>query len=75
MKIYTEKDILTIREREENWLESQPGIIGTGISLGESGNPCLRIFASEVSEPIKMAIQKKLSDVPIVWSEGEMIAY
>jgi hypothetical protein len=75
MKIYTENELLTIRDREESWLKSQTGITGTGICLGNSGNPCLRIFASEVSESTKMTIEKKLSDVPIAWSEGEMIAY
>lgn len=74
-KIYSEKELATIRAREENWLNSQPGITGTSISLGQSGNPCLRIFAHRLSTPVKLEIKQRLANVPVEWSEGEAISY
>lgn len=74
-KIYSENELLTIRDHEESWLNSQPGITGTSISLGQSGNPCLRIFANRLSARTKLEIQQRLADVPVEWLEGEVVSY
>jgi hypothetical protein len=76
MKKYCESELLDVQAKHGQWFASQPGVIGTSVSLGKSGNLVLRVYTSGISNATRQAIQSKLSDVPVEWDEGdEIIAY
>lgn len=75
MKTYTEDELLKIRDRHEGWLMEQPGVTGTGIGLGSSGQIVLRIYTHGIAEPTRQAITNKLAGLPVSWEEGEVVAY
>ena len=75
MKDYTQEELLAVRDRHEAWLLAQPGVIGTGIGLTEDGRLVIKVFTKGIRHSNREAIAKKLTDVPIAWEEGEVVAY
>lgn len=74
MKSYTDDELIALRDRYEQWLMAQRGVIGTGVGVGAGGNLVLRIFTSGVTTQTRRVITQKLPDIPIAWEEGEVIA-
>lgn len=74
MKRYTDHELFALRDRHESWLMSQEGVTGTGIGLGRSGEPVLRIFTAGISPATQKVIVQKLAGVPLAWEEGEVVA-
>lgn len=75
MKTYSQAEILEARDRHEGWLMAQPGVTGTGVGLGSGGQIVLRIYTHGMAEPTRQAIMKRLTDIPVSWEEGEIVAY
>jgi hypothetical protein len=73
-KVYSQDELQALKERNEDWLMSQPGVTGTGIGLTASGDVALRIFTTRITDSTRAAIRSRLpEDAPIDWDEGEEI--
>jgi hypothetical protein len=73
MKCLTQQELLAIRDQHESWLRAQPGVVGTGVGLGKSGDTCLKIFTNHASPTTMNAIHERLSGIPLALEEiGEV---
>lgn len=71
-----EERLLAIRNQAEDWLNQQPGITGTGIGLGRSGQVCIKVFTNRMPPETKEAIAQRLQGVPVDFEEtGEFVAF
>jgi hypothetical protein len=69
-----EDQLQDVRDRNENWIMSQPGVTGTGIGLNR-GQVVLKIFSHGAPAETRQAVAKRLVGVPIAWEDGDVIAY
>jgi hypothetical protein len=74
--MHTPEEIRAERDLHEPWLQAQPGVVGTSITLGPDGNPCLRIFVRQLDTSTQAKIQKRLKSTPVVFEEqSEFLPY
>lgn len=57
-------DIVTVKEQNEPWLLSLPGVVGVGI--GEcDGQPCIKVFAMENTPELTRQIPRQIEGYPV----------
>jgi hypothetical protein len=73
MAAYTVEQLLAERDRLEDWLKAQPGVVGTGVGLGANGEPALKVFSNGIKNDVRDAILARLGAVPVAIEEtGEI---
>jgi hypothetical protein len=65
----TLEELTVIRNQQESWPRSQPGVVGTGVGMDKSGGIPLKIYGNQVSAETRNAIQARLSEVPVAIEE------
>ena len=73
MKTYTEEELVSLRNHNEDWLMAQPGVIGTSIGLDANRKLVLRIFTKGIGQTTRQSITNRLVDIPIAWEEGDIV--
>jgi hypothetical protein len=71
----TEDKLRALRDANESWLMAQPGVIGTGIGIDESGRLVIRVYVQEVSELTRQAIRARLAEATVDFQQGDITAY
>jgi hypothetical protein len=68
MKDYNEQELSAIKDRDEPWLKSLEGVLGTGVGmdLRRGGRTSLKVFVSRVFPETRTAIEQRYGDnVPV----------
>lgn len=73
MSDFTQDRLLIERDKHEDWLRAQPGVVGTGVGMDKGGAVRLKVFTDRITPGTREAISQRLGDVPIAFEEiGEI---
>jgi hypothetical protein len=75
MNDQTEDKLRALRDANESWLMAQPGVIGTGIGIDESGRLVIRVYVQGISESTRQAIRARLAGATVDFQQGDITAY
>ena len=69
MAAFTVEELVRIRDEHEAWLRAQPGVVGTGVGLTDTGETHLKIYGDGLLPETRTAIKERLPEIPITFEE------
>jgi hypothetical protein len=62
---FTENQLRRELEHHSLWIEKQPGVVTTGIGLGQQHPLCIKVYGDEIDQDTKQKVEKRLKDLPV----------
>ena len=62
---FTEKQLRQELEQHFRWIENQPGVVTTGIGLGNVHPLCIKVYGDEIDQATRQKVAKRLKNLPV----------